>query len=118
MSKVEAVARAIRKAIMDQQPDHPWPPLTDPVDPDEMDIARAAIAAGKTGVLRERRQTSRPTTTADGLGDVVHNQTLHHLPIITAGLLPQHSHMSEVYSINTADTRLTDEILQFVKTGK
>jgi triacylglycerol lipase len=33
-------------------------------------------------------------------------------------LLPQHSHMSEVYSINTADTRLTDAILDFVKTGK
>jgi len=33
-------------------------------------------------------------------------------------LLPQHSHMSEVYSINTAETRLTDEILDFVKTGK
>jgi len=32
-------------------------------------------------------------------------------------MLPQHSHMSEVYSINTADTRLTDEILDFVKTG-
>ena len=33
-------------------------------------------------------------------------------------LLPQHNHMSEVYSINTADTRLTDQILDFVKTGK
>ncbi len=33
-------------------------------------------------------------------------------------LLPQHSHMSEVYSINTADTRLTDQVLEFVKTGK
>jgi acetyl esterase/lipase len=33
-------------------------------------------------------------------------------------LLPQHSHMSEVYSINTADRRLTDQILDFVKTGK
>jgi triacylglycerol lipase len=32
--------------------------------------------------------------------------------------LPQHSHMSEVYSINTADTRLTDQILEFVKTGR
>jgi acetyl esterase/lipase len=32
--------------------------------------------------------------------------------------LPQHSHMSEVYSINTADTRLTDQILEFVKSGK
>ena len=31
-----------------------------------------------------------------------------------AFMLPQHSHMSEVYSINTADTRLTDEILDFV----
>ena len=35
-----------------------------------------------------------------------------------AFLLPQHSHMSEVYSINTADTRLTDEILDFIKSGK
>ena len=33
-------------------------------------------------------------------------------------LLPQHSHMSEVYAINTEDTRLTDEILEFVKAGK
>jgi acetyl esterase/lipase len=32
--------------------------------------------------------------------------------------LPQHSHMSEVYSINTTDTRLTGEILDFVGTGK
>jgi hypothetical protein len=35
-----------------------------------------------------------------------------------AVLLPQHSHMSEVYSINTGDTRLTDQILDFVKTRK
>jgi triacylglycerol lipase len=35
-----------------------------------------------------------------------------------AMLLPQHNHMSEVYSINTADDRLTNEILDFVKTGK
>ena len=35
-----------------------------------------------------------------------------------AFMLPQHSHMSEVYSINTADTRLTDQILDFVRTGK
>jgi triacylglycerol lipase len=33
-------------------------------------------------------------------------------------LLPQHNHMSEVYSINTQDTRLTDQILNFVKSGK
>ncbi len=35
-----------------------------------------------------------------------------------AYMLPQHSHISEVYAINTADTRLTDEIMDFVKTGK
>jgi acetyl esterase/lipase len=35
-----------------------------------------------------------------------------------AYMLPQHSHISEVYAINTADTRLTDEILAFMKTGK
>jgi triacylglycerol lipase len=33
-------------------------------------------------------------------------------------LLPQHSHMSEIYAINTADTRLTDQILDFIKTGR
>ena len=33
-------------------------------------------------------------------------------------MLPQHSHMSEVYAINTADERLTREILEFVKAGK
>jgi hypothetical protein len=32
--------------------------------------------------------------------------------------LPQHSHMSEVYSINTSDDRLGDAILEFVKSGK
>jgi triacylglycerol lipase len=33
-------------------------------------------------------------------------------------MVPQHSHMSEVYSINAVETRLTDEILNFLKTGK
>jgi hypothetical protein len=33
-------------------------------------------------------------------------------------MLPQHSHMSEVYSINTADDRLTKAILDFAKTGR
>jgi acetyl esterase/lipase len=33
-------------------------------------------------------------------------------------VLPQHSHMSEVYAINTADDGLTSQILEFVKTGK
>ncbi|MGJ5048477.1 alpha/beta hydrolase [Bradyrhizobium oligotrophicum] len=35
-----------------------------------------------------------------------------------AVMLPQHSHMSEVYAINTEDDRLTREIAEFVKTGK
>jgi acetyl esterase/lipase len=35
-----------------------------------------------------------------------------------AVMLPQHSHMSEVFSINTADTRLTKEIIDFMNTGK
>ncbi len=34
---------------------------------------------------------------------------------ITAGLLPQHSHMSEVYSINTDDNELTGEIFTFAE---
>jgi len=32
-------------------------------------------------------------------------------------VLPQHSHMSEIYSINTPDDRLTREILEFVNSG-
>jgi hypothetical protein len=35
-----------------------------------------------------------------------------------ATMVPQHSHMSEVYSINAVGTHLTDEILDFVKTGQ
>jgi acetyl esterase/lipase len=35
-----------------------------------------------------------------------------------AVMLPQHSHMSEVYSINTDDDRLTREIAEFVQAGK
>jgi acetyl esterase/lipase len=33
-------------------------------------------------------------------------------------VLPKHSHMSESYSINTADTQLSDQILEFIKTRK
>ena len=35
-----------------------------------------------------------------------------------AVVLPQHSHMSEIYAINTSDDRLTREILEFVARGK
>jgi acetyl esterase/lipase len=35
-----------------------------------------------------------------------------------AVMLPQHSHMSEVYSINTEDDRLTREIAEFMQRGK
>jgi triacylglycerol lipase len=35
-----------------------------------------------------------------------------------SSMLPQHSHVSEVYAINTDDTRLTNQILEFVKNGK
>ncbi len=37
---------------------------------------------------------------------------------IRSVVLPQHNHMSEVYSINTADTLLTDQILDFVKADR
>lgn len=32
--------------------------------------------------------------------------------------LPQHSHISEVFAINSGDNRLTDQIIDFIKTGK
>jgi len=35
-----------------------------------------------------------------------------------AVMLPQHSHMSEVYAINTDDDRLTREIAEFMQTGQ
>lgn len=37
---------------------------------------------------------------------------------VRATMVPQHSHMSEMYSINAVGTHLTDEILDFVKAGK
>ena len=37
---------------------------------------------------------------------------------IRSVVLPRHNHMSEVYSINTSDTLLTDQILDFVKTNR
>jgi acetyl esterase/lipase len=37
---------------------------------------------------------------------------------IRSVVIPGHNHMSEVYSINTADTLLTDQILDFVKTDR
>jgi acetyl esterase/lipase len=33
-------------------------------------------------------------------------------------VLPKHSHMSESYAIGTADTQLSDQILDFIKAGK
>jgi triacylglycerol lipase len=33
-------------------------------------------------------------------------------------VLPRHSHMSESYSIGTADTQLSDQIMEFIRTGK
>ncbi len=37
---------------------------------------------------------------------------------IRAIVLPHHSHMSESYAINTADTQLSDQILEFIAKGK
>ena len=37
---------------------------------------------------------------------------------IRALLLPHHSHMSESYSINTADTQLSNQMLEFMEKGR
>jgi triacylglycerol lipase len=37
---------------------------------------------------------------------------------IRAVALPHHSHMSESYSINTADTQLSNQILEFIEKGR
>jgi acetyl esterase/lipase len=37
---------------------------------------------------------------------------------IRAIVLPHHSHMSESYAINTADTQLSDQILEFIEKGR
>ena len=31
---------------------------------------------------------------------------------------PKHNHMSQPYAINTADTLLTSQLLEFIKTGR
>ena len=36
---------------------------------------------------------------------------------IRSVVLPRHNHMSQVYSINTTDTLLTDQILDFVRSN-
>jgi len=33
-------------------------------------------------------------------------------------VLPEHSHMSESYSIDTSDTQLSGQLLEFIETGK
>ena len=33
-------------------------------------------------------------------------------------VLPHHGHMSESYAINTSDHQLSDQILEFIKSGK
>jgi hypothetical protein len=37
---------------------------------------------------------------------------------IRAVVLPRHGHMSETYSINIADTQLSDQILEFIAKGR
>jgi len=37
---------------------------------------------------------------------------------VRAIVLPKHSHMSASYSINTPDTQLTSQLLEFIKTGR
>jgi acetyl esterase/lipase len=101
---------------------------TPPADPERAyfgnDASRYAGQSSLTGLLRTSIPLMAVTAELDppvfGKQFDVLKQAACKRPggCVRALLLPQHSHMSEVYSINTADTRLASEILDFVKTGK
>jgi acetyl esterase/lipase len=101
---------------------------TPPADPERAyfgnDASRYAGQSSLTGLLRTSIPLMAVTAELDppvfGKQFDVLKQAACKRPggCVRALLLPQHSHMSEVYSINTADTRLASEILDFVNTGK
>jgi triacylglycerol lipase len=99
--------------------------LTTPGDPERAyfgnDPSRYAAQASLPGLLRTDIPLMAVTAELDPPVFVKQFELLREAACKRPGgcahtiLLPQHSHMSEMYSINTADTRLTSEILNFVR---
>jgi acetyl esterase/lipase len=88
------------------------------------DPARYAEQSSLPGLLTTRIPLMMVAAELDPTGFVQQFDMLKHASCERASgcmrpvMLPQHSHMSEVYSINTADARLASEIVNFTKTGK
>jgi acetyl esterase/lipase len=88
------------------------------------DPARYAEQSSLPGLLTTRIPLMMVAAELDPTGFVQQFDMLKHASCerasgcMRAVMLPQHSHMSEVYSINTADARLASEIVNFTKTGK
>lgn len=88
------------------------------------DPARYAEQSSLPGLLTTRIPLMIVAAELDPRGFVQQFEMLKHASCerasgcMRAVMLPQHSHMSEVYSINTADARLASEIVSFMNTGK
>jgi triacylglycerol lipase len=84
------------------------------------DPARYAERSALPGLLKSKLPmlfavAEFDTPTFNAQADILRKAFCGHGQCPHLIVLPQHSHMSEIYSINTADTGLSDQIAAFVK---
>ena len=88
------------------------------------DPARYAEAASLPGLVKSAIPFMVSSAELDPLGIAEQSAILKDAMCKTARgcvrsvVLPKHSHMSESYAIGTPDTQFSDQILEFIKTGK
>jgi acetyl esterase/lipase len=88
------------------------------------DAARYAEAQSLPGLVKSAIPFMVSSAELDPPGIAEQSTTLKDAMCKTARgcvrsiVLPKHSHMSESYAIGTADTQFSDQILEFIKTGK
>ncbi|MGP8123104.1 MAG: alpha/beta hydrolase [Xanthobacteraceae bacterium] len=74
------------------------------------------LVAGKTPLLVVRAELDPPPF-VKGFDELRERLCAAARGCARTVVLPQHSHISELYAVNSGDTALTDEILAFVKAG-
>ena len=88
------------------------------------DTARYAERAALPGLIKTKipfmmsRAELDPPAIADQFENLKDALCKSEHGCVRSIMLPHHSHMSESYAINTADTQLSDQILDFIKSGK
>ena len=88
------------------------------------DTARYAERAALQGLIKTKipfmmsRAELDPPAIADQFENLKDALCKSEHGCVRSIMLPHHSHMSESYAINTADTQLSDQILDFIKSGK